>query len=113
MTANKPSRAAHQGSIAARLDATIARMIEDGLTPRVVYLTPGDYRQLDNYVTRKWREQSGSKCRVYPCSYNDVPIISAKLIDQVEIPVRQRTTLNGQKSTVYSATGVGIPLGSV
>lgn len=98
---------AKQASIVDRIDRALASILEDGLKPVSIFLTPGDRQQLDRYATRVWRSQTGSTAFIYPCSYNDVPIVSEKLAGDVEqVPVRQDWNGRRRPSTVYASTGV-------
>jgi hypothetical protein len=88
-----------------RIDAGLARMRERGMEPRAIYLTPADFLLLARAKTTRWRRETGSKALVWPLSYDDVPLISEKLIEQM-VPVRLAKGRNG--STIYSTRGVTV-----
>lgn len=90
--------------ICRRIDAGLEKMRQAGMEPRAIYLCPSDYKLLTRASTRNWREQSGSRAYVWPCSYSDVPLIGEKLIAQM-VPVRL-TRKPG--SAIYSTYGVKV-----
>jgi hypothetical protein len=89
-----------------RIDAALGKMRVQGMEPRAIYLTLADYRLLARSRTTRYRRETGSRALVWPCSHDDVPLISAKLIDKM-VPVRP--TLGAtRRSTVFSTNGVSV-----
>jgi hypothetical protein len=105
-----PAEAPLQASISDLLDATIERMVADGLKPAAIYLTPADYDRLAAEETQWWQEQSGSEAKLWPCSFRNVLLIAESLIEKVEVPLRRRTGLIKLKSTIYASNGAGYPV---
>jgi hypothetical protein len=93
-----------------RMDETIGRIITDELKPAAIYLTKSDYDQFAQEHTRVYRAVTGSTALLYPLSHDGVPLINEKLVDRVEVPVRQRTGCSVLKSTIYASNGRGYPL---
>lgn len=104
-----PHETSVQATICDRLDRAIAIIVHNGHKPASIFLTKADHDELSAHETRLHRERSGSTAFVWPCSYDDVPIITAKLIEHYEVPVRQSQPAP-KRSTVYGTNGVGVPI---
>jgi hypothetical protein len=92
--------------IVRRLDAALAKMAERKMEPRAIYLTRPDYDALARARTRRYRQDTGSPAFVWPLSHEDVPIISASLIQHM-IPIRE-TKSAAKQSMIYSKHGVAV-----
>jgi hypothetical protein len=93
-----------------RLDHAIALIVEQGLAPKAIHLTDDDYELLKAHETRYWRKLRSAglaTCGRAPTS--DVPLISEKLVEVVELPVR-RAHPEPRRSAVYANTGQRVPL---
>lgn len=101
MTAETPVQAA----IIDRLDKALGALETRGLVPRAIYLAPDDYEEFAACETACWRSATGSTALVRPLAYGDVLLITEKLIEQVEIPVRQFCGPSNRGSAVYASTG--------
>lgn len=108
-----PAKTRVQASIIDQLDRAIAIIVHNGHKPTSIYLDAADRKRLDQHETRIYRAATGSKAFLWPCSYKDIPLITEKLIQHYEIPVRQDWNGRCRHSVVYGSNGVGIPLDAV
>jgi hypothetical protein len=79
-----------RADICDRIDAALEKMAFRRMEVRAIYLTPGDRLALSRAMTRKWREETGSKARLHPCSY------------------RGHHLRPGKASAIYSTHGIAV-----
>lgn len=83
-------------SILDRIDCALEKMAFRQMEVRAIYLNDEDRKAFDKEMTRQYRAATGSKAKVYSCSYGD------------HLLYRDHELRGGGKSIIYSKQGVGV-----